>query len=179
MDTFTAGISYSTDGVTVPFLSRSIIALISGLMLTLSLKAGTLFRSLIPPDAARLLSFFILFSLSLYKLYDSLPASFKCSRSFTTTSISKKVNRRDVHILSVPEAILLSLTLSLDSISAGLSTGSPALLPAVLFLLSSAIHFAAISLGLWSGSLLVRKFSCSFAWLSAVLLFLLALMRLF
>lgn len=186
MDTFTAGLSYSTDRVKVPLFSKTVIALISGLMLAISLNVGTFFRSLVSPLAAKLLAFFILTALAAYKLYDSLPVSLRPKERFTTDSISKKVNRRDIHILSASEAALLGITLSLDSISAGLSTGVPALLPAnpfilsaVVFVFSAAIHFAAISLGLLAGNFLVRKSSCSFTWISAVLLFFLALMRLF
>lgn len=186
MDTFTAGLSYSTDRVTVPFFSKAVIAVISGMMLALSLKAGSFFRSLISPDTAKLFSFLVLTALALYKLYDALPLSLRPKERFTTGSISRKVNRPDVHLLSASEAALLGVTLSLDSISAGLSTGIPALLPAnpfilsaVVFLVSAVIHFAAISLGLFAGKLLIRKSSCRFTWLSAVLLFFLALTRLF
>lgn len=186
MDTFTAGLSYSTDRVRVPFFSKAVIALISGLMLVLSLKAGAFFRALISPLAAKFLSFFVLTALALYKLYDSLPVSLHPKERFTTDSISKKVNRRDVRILSASEAALLGITLSLDSISAGLSTGIPVLFPAnsfilsaVVFTFSAAVHFAAISLGLLAGKLLVRSSSRRFTWISVALLFFLALMRLF
>lgn len=179
MDTFTAGLSYSVGKVRVPVPSMLVISLISGLMLTLSLLAGNLIVSVIPAGVTKIFSFLVLFALALYKLYDALPSDAKAARSFTTDSISEKVNKKDIHILSLSEAALLSLALSLDSISAGLGAGAPAKSPFLLFCISSLIQLAAIFSGLLSGRALLQKTSHNFTWVSAALLFVLALLRLF
>ncbi len=178
-DTFMAGFSYSSSHVKVPPFSMVLISLISGLMYTTSLMAGRLLFTLIPKNLLNYFSFSILFLLASYKLYDTFPSRSSQIRDFTTDAISEKVNTHNIHVLSAGEAILLSALLSLDSISAGISTGLPALDPAVIFVLTAAIHFGAISLGVLSGKLLTQRHSHNFAWLSAAVLFLLAFLRLF
>lgn len=178
LDTFTAGLSYSAGKVQIPLLSMIIIALVSGMTFTLSLTAGNLILFLLPLTVTRLLSFLILLSLAAYKLYDALSVHSEAASSFTTSSISRKINKKDVHILSTGEAALLSLALSIDSISAGLSAGFKAPHPAVSFLITAAVHFVAIACGYGAGRLIAGKFSCNFALLSAILLVFLAFFRL-
>lgn len=178
-DTFMAGLSYSSSHVKVPPLSMILISVTSGLMYTLSLMAGSLISLLLPGNIINYFSFFVLFLLALYKLYDTFPSHSTQKKDFTTDAISEKVNTRNIHVLSPGEALLLSFLLSVDSISAGISAGLPALDPAVIFLFTAVIHFCAISLGLLSGKILTRKSSHNFAWLSAAILFLLAFLRLF
>lgn len=179
MDTFTAGFSYGAGKVKIPSLSLFIIAFISGLMFTLSLCAGSFLLPVLPASLTKTVSFLVLFFLALYKLYDSLPEKRTASRNFTTNAISRKVNGPDIHILSPKESILLSFALSIDSISAGFSAGLPPLRPIIIFLLVTMIHFMAILFGYLLGSHFSQKKSYNFTWLTALLLFLLACLRLF
>lgn len=178
-DTFTAGLSYSAGRVRVPFTSMCIISVISGFMFTLSLHAGKILTAFIPAKLTCILSFIILFLLALYKLYDALPDSFHRRHNLTTASFSEKVNKKDIQILSSGEAALLSVVLSIDSITAGISSETPLLPPAIIFFISTAIHFLTMALGLSAGKLLLQKISYNFSWLSAVLFFILAFTRLF
>ena len=178
LDTFTAGLCYSAGKVQIPLRSMIIIALISGLTFTFSLIAGNLILFLLPHSATRFLSFLILLSLAIYKLYDALSVHSKAANSFTISDISQKVNKKDVHILSAGEAALLSLALSVDSISAGLSAGFKAPPPAVSFCITAAVQFIAIACGYGAGRLIAGKLSCNFSLLSALLLFCLAFLRL-
>lgn len=178
LDTFTAGLSYSAGKVQIPLRSMIMIALVSGLTFTFSLIAGNLILFLLPHSVTRLFSFLVLFSLAIYKLYDALPVHNKTSSGFTTTGISQKVNKKEVHILSTGEAALLSLALSVDSISAGLSTGLKAPHPAVVFCITAIVHLISIACGYEAGRLIAGKFSCNFSLLTALLLFCLAFFRL-
>lgn len=177
-DTFTAGLSYSAQKVRVPVSSMIIISLISGSMFMLSLSAGEKIAGLIPHEITALLSFIILMALAFYKLYDALPAKFHHTRDLTTASFSEKVNKKDTAVLSSTEAATLSVILSIDSITAGVSTGMPVLPPAACLFISAAIHFLALNLGMSAGKALFSKTSGKFSWLSAALFFLLALSRL-
>lgn len=178
LDTFTAGLSYSAGRVRIPLGSMIIIALISGLTFTLSLIAGNLLFSLLPRFLTKFFSFLVLLLLAAYKLYDALPRHDRRAESFTTSGISQKINQKDVQILSGGEAALLSLALSVDSISAGLSAGFKAPHPAVSFCTAAAVHFLSIACGYRAGDLLARRLSCNFSLLPAALLFFLALFRL-
>ena len=178
-DTFAAGLSYSASKVRVPINSMCILSLVSGFTFTLSLSVGEKLTAWIPPNASTLLSFLILLILSLYKLYDALPERFHPSISFTTVSFSSHVNKKEPEYISPYEAAALSFVLSIDSITAGVSQGNSPLSPAVVFLFSSVIHFLSILLGTFAGRRLSGKLSCNLSFLPALLLFLLAISRLF
>lgn len=178
-DTFAAGLSYSAEKVRVPFGSMCILSLISGFMFTLALIAGKKIAAFVPSEATTIFSFFILLALAFYKLYDALPDKFHRTKDLTTVSFSEKVNQKDPAVLSPMEAAALSVVLSIDSITAGISSGAPALAPAAIFFLSVVIHFLSIVLGLFTGKMLLHKISCSFSFLPAALFFLLAFSRLF
>ena len=177
MDAFAAGFSYGLEKVRVPFLSLSIIALLSGSMLTASMLLGNLVLDMIPERFTRGLSFFILFLLSLYKFYDALPWLHRKSAHLTTEKISQKVNRQDKDLLSCREAALLAFALSVDNISAGLCTGTVSLPPALLWLLTTAIHFLTLKTGLTAGKIMSDR-SGGLAWLGAAILLVLAFLRL-
>ena len=177
-DTFTAGLSYSLNKVRVPFLSTLLISLISGLMLTCAFELGYVIFRFIPADFINIFSFLLLFLLALYKLYDALPDKTYHSKKLTTNSISEKVNTKNIHVLSPREASLLSILLSIDSISAGLGAGTPPVSAHIVFFLSSLMHFVAMCLGLLSGRFISTNSSVNLSYVSAILLFLLAIFRL-
>lgn len=178
LDAFTAGLSYGTAKVSVPLLSVFIIALLSGAMLTLSLLAGNYLLALIPTGLTKTISFMVLFLLSLYKFYDTLPILHRRDSQLTTGNISERVNKKDKAVLSGREAALLAVALSIDNISAGLCTGTVSLPFITLLIFTSVIHFIAIQTGLMTGRLLLSKTSHNFTWLGACILMLLAFLRL-
>ena len=179
LDAFTAGLSYGVEKVHVPVLSVFLIAMMSGLMLTLSMTAGDFLLTLVPAVLTKTISFLVLFLLSVYKLYDSLPQFHRSGRALTTDHISRRINNRNTAVLSGKEACLLGLALSVDNISAGLCTGSGSLSPILLFFLTTAVHLLTIQAGLCTGRLLVRKSSHHFACLGGAVLMLLSFLRLF
>ena len=170
MDAFAAGLSYGIEKVRVSFVS---------VLLTLSQLVGNVFLCLIPDHLTKGISFSILFLLSLYKFYDALPQLHKKDAGLTTRTISRKINKEDKAVLSCREAALLAFALSVDNISAGLCTGTVSLPPIILLLVTTAIHFLAIRLGLFTGCLLSRRSSHNFAWLGAAILMLLSFVRIF
>lgn len=73
-DTFTAGLSYGSSGVRIPAPSKLILALVSGLMFTLSVFFSVFLSAHFPEKAVLLLSFLIFFCLSLYKAMMPCPS---------------------------------------------------------------------------------------------------------
>ena len=179
LDAFTAGLSYGVEKVRVPVASSLIIAALSGCMLTFSMTAGAVLLTIIPLKYTKVLSFSILFLLSLYKFYDTLPRLRHSDSSLTTNNISQKINTSDKAVLSGKEALFLGLALSVDNISAGLCTGSASLSPILLLFLTTIVHLLAIRSGLSAGRLLAQKTSHHFAWLGGAILMLLSILRLF
>ena len=177
LDAFTAGLSYGVEKVHVPLSSLLTIATLSGLMLTFSMSAGNLLLDLIPVSFTKILSFTILFLLSLYKFYDAFPSPQK--KALTTNKIAQKINNTDISVLSKKEAFFLGLALSIDNVSAGLCTGTASLPPLILLLITTIIHILSIKSGLLVGTLLAEKASHRFAWLGAAILLVLSFFRLF
>ncbi len=176
-DTFMAGLSYSSNSVCVPVRSMLLLSFTSGLMYTISLLGGKIISSIISVDYLNYLSFTVLFLIAIYKLYDTFPSRSSQIRDFTTDSISEKVNTRNIHVLSPAEAVILATILSIDSITAGLSTGLPPLHPATIFLFTATTHFFAIFFGYLSGHFLAQKSTCPLTWLCTLILFLLAFLK--
>jgi len=179
MDAFSAGFSYGVEKVRVPFSSSFTVAIISGTMLTLSLMLGNILSELIPPAITKSISFLILFLLALYKFYDTFPFAKTQNAPLTTEVISQKVNQKHKEVLSASEALLLSLALSADNISAGLCFSlSPFSTPLTL-LVTTLIHLLFLLLGVSFGKLFSRKCTKDFSFLGALILLLLAFLRLF
>lgn len=178
MDAFTAGLSYGMDHVRVPFSSIFTIALLSGCMLTLSLYTGDFLLCFIPENLTRIISFAVLFLLSLYKFYDTIPWLHKQNSGLTTGKISQKINSASPSVLSGKEAAFLGMALSIDNVSAGLCTGTLSVPPWFLLITTTAIHFLSIRLGLFMGRQLAKKGLCHFSWLGAAILMILAFCRL-
>lgn len=177
MDAFAAGFSYGIERVKVPFLSLAIIALLSGGMLTASLLAGNFLMGFIPEPLTKGISFAVLFLLSLYKFYDALQSLHSKNGKLTTGMISQKVNKEDKAVLSCREGALLAIALSIDNVSAGLCTRTVSLPSIILLLLTTAIHFFALKLGLSAGAILSEK-TRNLAWLGGAVLMVLAFLRL-
>ena len=123
-DTFIFGFSYGLDRVKIPLTSLSLISCISGLTLTLSFLSGDRLLTLLPPFLKTCLPFAVLLLLSLYKIYDALPALHRLKGPLTSEALSRKINQKEAQLLSWNEAALLAVTLSIDNISVGLSIGT-------------------------------------------------------
>ncbi len=177
-DAFVFGFSYGLDRVKIPPSSLFLISCICGAMLTLSFPFGDRLLPLLPPLLKTYLPFVVLLLLSLYKIYDALPTFHPAQSALTSDALSHKINRKEVQLLSLNEAVLLAVTLSVDNISVGLSVGTCHL--PLFLLLSYSIFIHAVTI--WGGWLLGHYFSkrCShnLSIISALLLLALAFAQL-
>ncbi|GHU78003.1 hypothetical protein FACS1894188_12940 [Clostridia bacterium] len=71
-DTFAAAVAYGAAGIKIPTRSVHIINFTCSIILFISLVAGNLLKAVIPPHAASLLCFAVLFALGMVKLLDGL-----------------------------------------------------------------------------------------------------------
>ena len=177
-DTFIFGFSYGLDRVKIPLSSLSLISFISGLTLTLSFLSGDQLLTLLPPFLKTCLPFAVLLLLSLYKIYDALPALHRPKGPLTSEALSRKINQKEAQLLSLNEAALLAVTLSIDNISVGLSIGTCHLPVFLLLSYSVLIHGAAIWGGWLLGHHLSRRCSHNLSIISALLLLALAFAQL-
>lgn len=195
MDAFAAGFSYGVDKVKIPPLSAIIVALISDFVLILSLFFGNIFKTYIPPSLTTTLSFTILFTLGIIKLFDSsikkkirekrfhrkeLHVTMKNLRFILTVyARPEEANTRDIEVLSPSEALSLGLALSLDSAAAGLGAASGAGVLPLTALLTFFIGISAVSGGCLIGRKLSAKSDFNFSMIGGVLLLLLAFSKLY
>ncbi|MDE6320523.1 MAG: manganese efflux pump, partial [Lachnospiraceae bacterium] len=93
---------------------------------------------------------------------------------FTVYLSPEEANRTELQVLSVKEALLLSLALSLDSILVGMAFCFTALSPFLLFLSAALCNLLLFSGGYFLGRLLFRLLRFDLSWLSGLCLLLLA-----
>ena len=177
-DAFVFGFSYGLDRVRIPPSSLFLISCISGVMLTLSFLFGDRLLTLLPPFLKTSLPFVVLLLLSLYKIYDALPAFHPPQCPLTSEALSRKINRKEVQILSLNEATLLAITLSVDNISVGLSVGTCHLPSFLLLSYSVFIHGVTIRGGWLLGHCFSKRCSHKLSIISALLLLVLAFAQL-
>ena len=70
LDTFVASVAYGTDKIKIPFYSSIIINLICSLFLGISLFLSNILKDFIPINIASRLSFFLLLSLGIYRIFE-------------------------------------------------------------------------------------------------------------
>ena len=99
-------------------------------------------------------------------------------RKALSEALSRKINRKEVQILSLNEAALLAITLSVDNISVGLSVGTCHLPSFLLLSYSVFIHGVTIRGGWLLGHCFSKRCSHKLSIISALLLLVLAFAQL-
>lgn len=167
-DIFAASFSYGTDHVTIPLLSRILIAGISTVVLCVALIIGGLFRPYLPMTAARTLAAGILFCLGIRQLLAA-----------PTEKAARECNREEPQLLSVKEAFALGSILAIDSGVAGASAGLSDFSAPVLLSFSLFLGLLAIQGGLMTGRLASQKTHLDFSKSGGILLLVLGVSCLF
>lgn len=166
-DTFTACFVYGADRVKIPFVSAAIITLLSTGFLAVSLLAGRLLIPVLPGRLHAYLCAGILFFLGLCKL-----------TAHPTKDMARKANQEEPERLSPREAFFLGISLSLDSVAAGLGTGLAQGPVPFLLLLSLGLGFFSVMAGSFLGKLASSLIRVDFSRIGGILLILLALTKL-
>lgn len=167
VDAFGAGFVYGVSRVRMPLLSVGIVSAASGLMLLLSMGAGRILGRGLPADFTAEAGFIILFVLGVVKLFDR-----------SGGKEAKEANRDGDHVLSAGEALVLGVSLSLDSIAAGIGVGVDDFRMILAVPTAFVINFLMMRLGGRAGKALAGRIHADVGWISGVLLILLAFMRL-
>ena len=137
LDTFMASLSYEANKIKIPLSSNFVISLICTLMLIISLVFGNILNSIIPHYILKWISFFILFGIGAFKIFDSRIKHYIQKQDFKSKKVNfsfcnlkfilqiysdyPKADQDNSKTLSIVEAISLSLALSIDGLSAGLA----------------------------------------------------------
>ena len=194
IDTFVAGIAYGTDRIKIPLSSNIVITTVCSLFLALSLSLGSLLKEFMSPSFASILSFALLFSLGVLRLFESFFKSYIQNFSSTGAPLTFKLfdfkfvleiyaneTKADYDkskTLTIKESVYLAVALSIDSIAVGFGSSLVSFNFFQILLLSFSIGILALFLGVNIGKKFIEKVNINLSWLSGAMLVCLAIIRL-
>jgi len=194
LDALVASFAYGSRNIRIPIRSVLLISLICSGILGLTLFLGAQIASLFDEQIAVWLSFWILFTLGVIRVFDSWLKRWIRHRGTSGSQLKLQVFRlhfilqiyadpeaADVdgsRTLSTGEAFALAVALSLDAIAAGIGIG----LGGMMFLPAMGLTFlmtiAAVLSGCKLGGKLAEKTNRDLSWLGGGLLIALAVFQL-
>lgn len=194
LDAFVASIAYGSKKIKIPFPSILIINIVSSLFLGLSILFGFLLKRIIPGNITTTISFFLLFILGIYSLFESLIKGYLSSRPNSSKKVKLKLfdisfiiniyidetkaDFDDSKKLDSKEALYLGTALSLDSLTIGFSNsfGNINYLYTIVF--SMIVGIMGVRSGLLLGEKIVKKSNINLSWLAGTILIVLAFLKL-
>ncbi|MCL2521417.1 MAG: manganese efflux pump [Erysipelotrichales bacterium] len=197
IDAFACSFGYGTSKVKIPFKSVMIINLVCTALLSVGLFFGALLGNFLTDSIAGWISFAILFSLGVFKIFDSTIKKIIRKRNgvnkevkFTFFNLQfllkvyadpVEADSDDSKELAPKEAAPLAIALGLDGLSVGFGIGIGITI-ANAFLIVGLSLFTDIILvifGCFLGNRLAKKISLDLSWLSGVILIIIAFVGLF
>lgn len=191
LDAFAASFAYGSKQIKIPFASVCVIDLVCGLIVGVSLLAGTVTKGFIPEAV----SFWILFLLGAEKLADGIVKSLirryggvrrdlnfsLCSIRFVLSLYAdpEKADRDSSQSIAPGEAASLAVALSLDGIAVGFGAAVGQVNAPAVFCFSLLANALAVFSGAGLGNRLSRRLPFSISWLGGVILIVMAVLRLF
>lgn len=192
LDTFMAALSYESNKIKIPISSNLIISFICSLFLLISLLLGNVLNTFISDSILKWFSFFILFFIGFFKIFDNRIKMFIKKRNFKSKSINfsfcnlnfilqiySDYSCADIDkskFLSPIEAISLALALSIDGLSAGLAFHVNFVYGLLIFIMCFVLNFIFILLSKVFNHFISNKFD--FSLLSGFIFIILAFFRL-
>lgn len=193
IDTFVASVSYGVDKIKIPFKSVVLINFVCSLFLGFSLLVGYIFKDLLSPDFASFLSFVLLLSLGVYRIFESFfksyfnkfskikkPISFKLFDFHFVLEVYANEVKADFDnskTLSLKESIYLASALSFDSLAVGFGISLIDINNFEVILMNFLIGIISVLGGVYFGRLFSKLSKFNFSSLSGFLLVALAFIR--
>ncbi|WP_054742312.1 sporulation membrane protein YtaF [Cellulosilyticum ruminicola] len=193
IDALVASFAYGTNKIKIPFISGTIISIISTVFLLLALGLGSWFKGFLPIGITSFLSCGILLILGISRLFEGILKNFLNKKASDPSHIEFKLfdfklilnvyadaTKADLDhskVLSTKEATYLGIALSLDSLVVGLGFGLNTIDLLQITLISLILHGLAIFLGVLLGKKCVETLDVDISWLSGFILILLAILN--
>ena len=190
VDTFVAALSYEIGNIKIPILSNIIISFICSFVLALSLIFGSIIGEYVNDSILKLISFSILFSIGIFKIFDEKLKKYIRKIKFKKNNFSKikmiikiysDYEMADIDNskkLSALEAISLAFALSIDGLSAGIAFTASSLLIFQVFVISLFVNIVFILF-----SKIISHFTCDinvdFSRISGMIFIVLGILRIF
>lgn len=194
IDAFVSSFAYGASKIKIPLKSIMIINIVGSIILGVSLFLGVIFRPFINESMAYTISFGILFTLGITKIFDSTVKTLITKYSnidkevkFSMFDLQFILNvyanpeRADVdksRIVSPKEAVYLAIALALDSFAVGFGAGLSDVNAMQIVGFSLITDMIAIILGCYIGNKIAEKVSLNLSWISGLILITLAFTKL-
>jgi putative sporulation protein YtaF len=194
IDSFAAALAYGSSGIRIPILSSIIMNGICSLILAASLFLGYLIFPVIPENLTKIICCLILSIIGIAKLCDSSikvlirrNKSIRRQIKFSLSSLHfilniyadpEEADCDQSKSISIGEAAVLAVALSLDGTAVGFGAGLGGIDPLITALLCFAVGMAAVKVGSLIGEKIAHNSSRDFSWISGVLLLLIAFLNL-
>ena len=194
IDAFAVSFAYGCKKIKIPASSLHIINLICASTIALSFLFGLYIMQHIPMWVGSVLSFCVLFTIGIMKLFDSITKSIirkhtQINKEIKFSIFNFKLILRlyadpeaaDMDVsksISAKEAAALALSLSLDGFAVGFSAAMIGVNGFVLFTFTLVTGFVALLLGSKLGNSAANKLRVNISWIAGVVLIGLAIMQL-
>lgn len=191
IDLFAVSFAYGSSKIKIPFKSILIITIIGSGILGLSIFLGSLLLPFIYVETAGIISFVILFSLGLIKIFDSVIKRFIRKRrqmskkmEFSIFNLKfilnvyanpEKADADHSRIISPREAVVVAIAVALDAFALGFGAGLLEVNYFQIITFSLMIDVVAVLLGSFIGGKIAQKFSANLSWFGGVILILIAI----
>ncbi len=193
IDALIASLAYGCNKIKIPLQAMLEITLICTGILGASLLFGSLLKALIPVFLLKLISFLILFALGITRLIDDLIKRFiehhtvnkeikfsLLNLNFILNIYANPIDADYDHskTISAREAFSIAISLSIDSLAAGVGAAFGNINIAAILFFSLILSMLSIKLGEFAGNKISDKIPFRLSWLSGILLIFLAVCRL-
>ncbi|MEG0615693.1 MAG: manganese efflux pump [Oscillospiraceae bacterium] len=193
LDLFAASLSYAVSGIKIPPLSALILSFVGAAFLGFSLFLANITSNTFSPEICRTAAVIILAAMGFWNIFSiSLKRKiaknggktlfFKCAGINFALNLCLDETLADLDkskILSPKEALLLAVTLSLDSLVTGFSVGLGISYKVFTVTFCFIFALAAIVFGGFLGKKLSAKTSINLSWLGGAVLIFLAIVKAF
>lgn len=200
LDAFTAGFSYGSNRIHIPWRSTHIINLICSATLGLSLWIGARIQHFLPVELSKYICFGVLSILGFTKLLDCVTKSIikkysqdhhhHLQRDFSFSMFNFRfilhlcANPEEADIdasktLSAKEAAALAISLSLDGAAIGFGAALGSISILAVLIASLITDVLAVQFGCHLGNRIARAVPFNLSWISGAILILLAISKLF
>jgi len=191
IDIFAVSFAYGSSKIKIPFKSTMIITVIGSVILGLSIYLGTFLLPFMPEGVASGLSFTILFTLGLIKIFDSVIKRYIRKRRETSSkqmefsafnlkfilNVYADPEKADVdksRVISPKEAVAVAIAVAMDAFALGFGAGLINVNHLQIIAFSLVIDVVAVVLGCFIGSKIAQKSRINLSWLGGVILIALA-----
>jgi len=191
VDALVCSFSYGVSKIRIPFKSLLVINLITLLLLAFGVMIARFLGEFLPPTFVYVLSFLILFTLGLSKIFEGaikgMIKRHEGRRNFNFSIFNlgfvlqvyaqyELADSDDSKVLSVKEAIPLAFAVGFDGLSVGLSIGLIQMNIPLLLGMSFVVGVVYVALGEYLGRKLARKTGVDFSIVSGLILILIAIL---